>query len=137
MFVSQQQSFLICILAASLVSNKNALCAFTAIPPARVAFATTTTRSSLVPVLFLKTADDQDEQKVVEKEEWGEKQEHHLIHGAKQIHEETDEELLDSEEAAAFDAHDCDDSGMEAAMMERAVIIANEIAHVLKSKSQE
>ena len=39
----------------------------------------------------------------------------------------TDEEsLLDAEEAAAIDAHDVNDSGLEAAAMERAVMLAEE-----------
>jgi len=46
-----------------------------------------------------------------------------------EIHEETTEELLLSEEAAAQDAHDCSDPGMEAAAMERAVMLAAQLAH--------
>eukprot|EP00986_Skeletonema_menzelii_P005723 scaffold2119_cov138-Skeletonema_menzelii.AAC.3 len=37
-----------------------------------------------------------------------------------------DESLLDAEEAAAIDAHDVNDSGLEAAAMERAVMLAEE-----------
>jgi hypothetical protein len=37
-----------------------------------------------------------------------------------------DESLLDAEDAAAFDAHDLSDPGMEAAAMERAVMMAEE-----------
>jgi hypothetical protein len=62
-------------------------------------------------------------------------QEQHMIHGAAEIHEENDYEVLKSEYWAAFDAHDCDDSGMEAAVMERAVIIAAEMAHNRKEKA--
>eukprot|EP00978_Attheya_sp_CCMP212_P015325 scaffold39546_cov62-Attheya_sp.AAC.3 len=51
-----------------------------------------------------------------------------------EIHEETNEELLLSEEAAAQDAHDCSDPGMEAAAMERAVMLAAQLAH---SKTEE
>ncbi|KAL7504698.1 hypothetical protein ACHAXN_002284 [Cyclotella atomus] len=40
---------------------------------------------------------------------------------------DSDEALLEAEEAAAFDAHDLSDAGMEAAAMERAVIMANEM----------
>lgn len=61
----------------------------------------------------------------------------HLIHGAKEIHEETDEELKESEDAAAWDAHDASsDPGMEAASEERAVMLANEMAHKLKERAQ-
>jgi hypothetical protein len=62
-------------------------------------------------------------------------QEQHMIHGAAEIHEENDKEVLKSEFWAAFDAHDCDDSGMEAAVMERAVIMAAEMAHNRKEKA--
>jgi hypothetical protein len=72
------------------------------------------------------------EQSEQEKDEWNEK---HLIHGASEIHEETEEELKESEAQAAWDAHDCDDPGMEAACEERAVMIANEMAHKLKEKA--
>ena len=37
-----------------------------------------------------------------------------------------DESILDAEEAAAIDAHDVSDAGMEGAAMERAVILAEE-----------
>jgi hypothetical protein len=50
------------------------------------------------------------------------------------IHEETDEELVDSEIAAAVDAHDCPDAGMEAAAQERAVMMAHEMIHQMKMK---
>lgn len=65
-------------------------------------------------------------------QEWNE---NHLAHGAAKIHEETEEEIIESEEAAAFDAHDCDDPGMEAAMMERAVMLASEMAHKKKKEA--
>jgi hypothetical protein len=61
--------------------------------------------------------------------------EEHLIHGAGEIHEDTDEELRESEMAAAFDAHDCSDPGMEAAMEERALMMAHDMAHQLKEKA--
>jgi hypothetical protein len=48
--------------------------------------------------------------------------------------EETNNDLLDSEIAAAFDAHDCPDAGMEAAAQERAVMLAHEIIHEMKLK---
>ena len=38
-----------------------------------------------------------------------------------------DESILDAEEAAAIDAHDVSDAGMEGAAMERAVILAEEM----------
>jgi hypothetical protein len=66
-------------------------------------------------------------------QEWNEK---HLAHGAAEIHEDTDEEILESEMAAALDAHDCDDPGMEAAMMERAVMMASEMAHKKKEEAE-
>ena len=44
--------------------------------------------------------------------------EDHLAHGVSEIHEETEEELLESEIAAAWDAHDAPDAGMEAAAEE-------------------
>jgi hypothetical protein len=61
--------------------------------------------------------------------------EEHLIHGASEIHEETEEELRESEITAAFDAHDCSDPGMEAAMEMRALMMAQDIAHQLKEKA--
>jgi hypothetical protein len=65
-------------------------------------------------------------------ENWNEE---HLIHGAHEIHEETDAELRDSEDAAAIDAHDCSDPGMEAAMEQRAVMLARELAHKMKEQA--
>jgi len=68
------------------------------------------------------------------KDEWNEE---HMIHGAQDIHEETDEELKESEEAAVWDAYDsASDPGMEAAMMERSVMLANEMAHKMKEKAE-
>ena len=61
--------------------------------------------------------------------------EEHLVHGANQIHEETDDELRETEEMAAADAADCSDPGMEAAMEERAVMLAQEMAHKMKEKA--
>lgn len=63
-------------------------------------------------------------------------EEDHLIHGAKAIHEETEAELQESEEAALFDAHDCDDPGVEAAMMERAVMMVSKMAHKMKEEAE-
>lgn len=68
-----------------------------------------------------------------EENEWNKE---HLIHGAGEIHEETDEELAEAEAEAAWDAHDCSDPGMEAAMMERSVMLANEMAHKMKEKAK-
>ncbi len=45
-----------------------------------------------------------------------------------------DEEIFDAEEAAAYDASDVSDSGMEAAVMERAVMIAYDM---MKKKKKE
>lgn len=61
--------------------------------------------------------------------------EEHLAHGIAQVHEETDEELLESEQAAAQDAHDSMDAGMEAAAEERAVMLANELIHEMREKA--
>ena len=59
----------------------------------------------------------------------------HLAHGVANLHEEDNEELLASEEAAAVDAHDAPDAGMEAAAEERAIMLAAELAHTLKQKA--
>ena len=61
--------------------------------------------------------------------DWNDK---HLVHGAENIHEETNEELLEAEELAAIDAHDLSDPGMEAAAEERAVMMAHDVAKALK-----
>lgn len=66
------------------------------------------------------------------KEDWNQQ---HLVHGAGQIHQETDEELRESEEAAVLDAHDCSDPGMEAAMEERAVMLAREMMEKRKNEA--
>ena len=62
------------------------------------------------------------------KKEWNEE---HLIHGAAEIHEDTAQELREEEDLAAWDAHDCNDAGMEAAAEERALMLAQEMAHKL------
>ena len=59
----------------------------------------------------------------------------HLAHGIADVHEETDDEIKDSEDAAAWDAHDVSDAGMEAAAEERAVMLAAEMAHKMKEKA--
>ena len=51
--------------------------------------------------------------------------------------EEEDAELLDAEDAAAYDAHDVSDAGMEGAAMERAVIMAEELKEQACSKTKE
>ena len=61
----------------------------------------------------------------------------HLAHGWMEVHEEDSDELLESEAAAAIDAHDDPDPGMEAAAEERAVMLAAEFAHKLKLKKQQ
>ena len=66
------------------------------------------------------------------KKDWNDE---HLAHGIDEVHEETSEELLEAEEAAAVDAHDVSDAGMEAAAEERAVMIANEMVHKMKEKA--
>ena len=67
---------------------------------------------------------------------WNEK---HLARGgAAHFHEESNAELEASEDAAAWDAHDCsNDAGMEAAAEERAVVLARELMHDLKMKQQK
>lgn len=60
----------------------------------------------------------------------------HLAHGWQQVHEEDADELLESEQAAAMDAHDDTDPGMEAAAEERAVMLAAELIHTLKVDKQ-
>jgi hypothetical protein len=63
------------------------------------------------------------------KKDWNEE---HLIHGAAKIqHEDTTHELREEEDLVARDAHSCNDTGMEAAAEERAVMLAQEMAHKL------
>ncbi len=50
---------------------------------------------------------------------------------------QTDEDLFEAEEAAAFDAHDISDSGVEAAVMERAVMIAYDMMRKKKTELKE
>lgn len=47
------------------------------------------------------------------------------------------DDLYDAEEAAALDAHDVSDSGMEGAAMERAVMMAQEYKELLKKEREE
>ena len=61
----------------------------------------------------------------------------HLAHGLGEVHEETNDELKESEEAAAVDAHDLSDAGMEAAAEERAVMMAAEMTHKLKEEQEK
>ena len=58
----------------------------------------------------------------------------HLAHGWMDIHEEDATELWESEMAAAFDAHDDPDPGMEAAAEERAIMLAAELIHHFRLK---
>ena len=81
------------------------------------------TNKHFSPPLLMTMTDDDDDRVV--NESW---EEQHLIHDSSEIHEENDDEMLDSEVWAAFDAHDCDDPGMEAAVMERAVMMAAQMA---------
>ncbi len=48
-----------------------------------------------------------------------------------------EQEIYEAEELAAYDAHDAPDAGLEAAAMERAVMLADEMkkSHVFKGKS--
>lgn len=67
------------------------------------------------------------------KESWNEE---HLAHDLSEVQEETTKELLESERAAAWDAHDSPDAGMEAAAEERAVMLAREMIHKRKEKTE-
>jgi hypothetical protein len=73
-----------------------------------------------------------DDKKKSDKSQWNEQ---HLVHGADKIHEETDDELRETEDAAAVDASDSSDAGIEAAMEERAVMLAREMAHKIKEEA--
>ena len=55
----------------------------------------------------------------------------HVAHGLDDVEEPNASDLHDAEEAAAVDAHDAIDAGMEAAAEERAVMLAQELAHKL------
>jgi hypothetical protein len=60
----------------------------------------------------------------------------------KKLHEvssnaEGDDSLFDAEDAAAIDAHDVSDPGLEAAAMERAVMIAQEYKEKMKKKTDK
>lgn len=47
------------------------------------------------------------------------------------------QDLFDSEEAAAFDAHDLSDPGMEAAAMERSAMLADKMVEDIKSSTKK
>ncbi|KAL3796294.1 hypothetical protein HJC23_008614 [Cyclotella cryptica] len=53
-----------------------------------------------------------------------------------EVHTDEGDSLLDAEDAAAFDAHDLSDPGVEAAAMERAVMIANELTNKHTKKTE-
>lgn len=55
---------------------------------------------------------------------------------SREMHADENASLLDAEDAAAFDAHDLSDPGMEAAAMERAVMMANEFKNKKTEKSE-
>lgn len=59
-----------------------------------------------------------------------------MAHNLEEVHEEDTLELRESEEAAAVDAHDANDPGMEAAAEEWAVMLAAELVHKLKEKQE-
>ena len=62
----------------------------------------------------------------------------HLNEGARHLQEDEEEtvaELRAAQDAAAWDAHDCSDPGIEAAMEERAVMLARELTQKLKKKA--
>lgn len=50
---------------------------------------------------------------------------------------QSEEDLFEAEEAAAFDAHDISDSGVEAAVMERAVMMAYDMMRKKKRELKE
>jgi hypothetical protein len=107
--------------AAFLVLSAKAVDSFS---PAPAFFPSSRMRTSSRIMPFLSKTTDA---------EWNEE---HIVHGAANIHEETDSELLESEFLAALDAHDSIDAGMEAAAEERAVMMANEMAKKLKNSSE-
>ena len=61
----------------------------------------------------------------------------HVAHNLAEVHEPNADELRASEQAAALDAHDALDAGMEAAAEERAVMLAAEMTHWLKTGKQQ
>eukprot|EP00980_Cylindrotheca_fusiformis_P024993 scaffold12868_cov96-Cylindrotheca_fusiformis.AAC.2 len=111
------------VLTLLVVIGTHRVSCFTEIPPSTVS---TTRHVQRDRVSILLGMEDRDE------ESWLEA---HLIHGAAEIHEETEKELLKSEDWAAYDAHDLDDPGMEAAVMEAAVVLAAKLAHEKKEKA--
>ena len=50
---------------------------------------------------------------------------------------QSEEDIFEAEEAAAFDAHDISDSGVEAAVMERAVMMAYDMMKKKKLEFKE
>eukprot|EP00977_Amphora_coffeiformis_P009756 scaffold2246_cov162-Amphora_coffeaeformis.AAC.15 len=79
-----------------------------------------------------KTTSQNNNNNKQKKDDWNEA---HLAHGVTDLHEEDPDELWASEEAAAVDAHDAPDAGIEAAAEERAVMLAAELARTLKEKA--
>jgi len=119
-----------CLVVTVLAAWTTADAAFMAGAPRPYLLVRQQQQRELDPVSLLAAAPNKDD---INKK-W---EEEHLIHGAKEIHEETDEELREAEQAAAVDASDVSDAGMEAAMEERAVMLANELAHKLKKDAEE
>ena len=60
----------------------------------------------------------------------------HLAHGFRQVHVETNDEVHDAEDMAAWDGHDSADAGMETAAEERAVMMAAELARTMKANKK-
>ena len=60
----------------------------------------------------------------------------HLAHSVEELHLETSKEIFESENSAAWDAHDCNDPGMESAAEERAVMLANEMMEKLLEREK-
>ena len=92
--------------------------------------------AEVVHKLKAKPSQQQQKQQLTKnrQEDWYDE---HLVHGAPHLREENADELLESEQAAANDAHDAPDAGVEAAAGERAVMLAAELAHKLKEESRQ
>lgn len=77
------------------------------------------------PFVMRGQKEDSDADTKTESDDWNDE---HLAHGAAEIHLETDEQVIEAEDEAAFDAHDLSDPGMEAAALERSLMMAEDLA---------
>jgi len=89
---------------------------------------TTTTTTALLPLFSTAKNNDDDDN-------WNDND--HIAHGLREVQLETDEDLQEAETAAAWDAHDCADAGMEAAAEERAVMWAARLTEQLKKQQAQ